>query len=149
MEADSHVLTWATAISTNLHNDRRIIFRFAQEFSPAFDRNSQPVRVIIVWRYQSDSGQPSTEDYQRMNLLEDTLDAVLNANYFSTLALVSTGEELREWTYYAESEDGFMSRLNYALAGMEKFPIEIHIEFDPQWTLYEKFTTGIKKPPIV
>jgi hypothetical protein len=62
-----------------------------------------------------------------------------------TLALVSTGENLREWTYYAKSEDGFMARLNYALAELPPFPIEIHIAFDPKWETYEQFNAGVKE----
>lgn len=44
-----------------------------------------------------------------MNLLEDALESVLKEDGFATLALVSTGEDLREWTYYAKSEDEFMA----------------------------------------
>ena len=145
MEADSHVRKWATAISTNVRSGRKIIFRYAQEFSPTLDRDSLPVRVIIVWRYQSDSGQPNSGEHQRMNLLEDALDPVLNADHFATLALVSTGEKLREWTYYAASEDGLMTRLNHALAEMEEFPIEIHTALDPKWTVYEQFKASVKQ----
>lgn len=133
MALDSNVRTWATAISTHAENGRKIIFRYANELSLAFDPASQPVRIIIVWKYQSESGLPLAEDNQRMNALEDILDAVLKKDGFATLTLVSTGEGLREWTYYAKSEDEFMARLNYALAGVPKFPIDIHTAHDPSW----------------
>lgn len=84
-----------------------------------------------------------SEDHQRMNQLEDMLESVLKEDGFATLALVSTGEELREWTYYAKSEGEFMARLNYALAGIPAFPIEIHIARDPNWDTYEQFKVGI------
>jgi hypothetical protein len=145
MSVGADVQSWATAISTNADNGRRIVFRFAERFAPGFDRASQSVRIIIVWKYQSESGQPVSEEHKQMNLLEDTLEPVLEQGRFATLALVSTGEDLREWTYYAKSEDEFMSRLNYALLGMSAFPIEIHIEQDPSWQMYEEFTRGIKK----
>jgi len=106
---------WATAISTNAHNRRKIIFRYAKELSASFDQASQPVRIIIVWKYQSEDGQPAAEVYRPMNLLEDALESALDQDRFATLALVSTGEGLREWTYYARSEDEFTARLNYAL----------------------------------
>lgn len=81
-----------------------------------------------------------------MNLLEDTLESALKKDDgFATLALVSTGEDLREWTYYTKSESEFMSRLNYALGGMAYFPIEIHTALDPNWEMYEQFKTGIKE----
>jgi hypothetical protein len=145
MAGDSDVQLWATAISTNARNDRRIIFRYAKAFSPTFDRASQPVRIIIAWKYQSECGQPIAEEHQRMNLLEDALEPVLDQDRFATLALVSTGEDLREWTYYAKSDDEFMARLNFALAGMSAFPIEIHTAHDPQWSMYEQFKAGVRE----
>jgi hypothetical protein len=144
MADGSDVQLWATAISTDVQNGRRIIFRYAKAFSPTFDRASQPIRIIIVWKYQSEMGQPIAEEHQRMNLLENALDSVLNQDHFATLALVSTGEDLREWTYYAKSENEFMVRLNYALAGMSAFPIEIHTACDPTWNMYEQFKAGVR-----
>ena len=73
------------------------------------------------------------------------MEAVLKESGFATLALVSTGEGLREWTYYAKSEDEFMARLNYAFAGIPKFPIDIHTAHDPSWDLWEQFKAGVKK----
>jgi hypothetical protein len=135
---------WATAISTNAHNGRKIIFRYAEELSMSFDQACQPGRIIIVWKYKSENGQPMAEDHQRMNQLEDMLESVLKEDGFATLALVSTGEDLREWTYYTKSETEFMARLNYALAAMPAFPIEIHTACDPNWDMYERFKAGIK-----
>ena len=43
-----------------------------------------------------------------------------------------------------KSEDEFMARLNYALAGILAFPIEIHIAHDLSWKMYEEFTSGLK-----
>jgi hypothetical protein len=145
MAVGSDVRMWATAMSTNEQNGRKIIFRYAEAFSATFDRASQPIRIIIVWKYQSDSGQPLAEDRQRMNLLEDTLESALKDDGFATLALVSTGEDLREWTYYAKSEDEFMGRLNCAFAGMPAFPIEIHIATDPTWDVYQQFKAGVRE----
>ena len=145
MAVGSDVLTWATAVSSNSHNGRKIIFRYAEQLSPAFDRATQAVRVIIAWKYHSENGQPITQDHQRMILLEDALESALEEDHFATLALVSTGEELREWTYYAKSENEFLARLNYALAAMPAFPIEIHSASDPNWELYEQFKMGVKE----
>ena len=145
MAVGSDVLTWATATSTNASNGRKIIFRYAEQLSPTFNRASQPIRIIIVWKYQSESGQPIAEDHQQMNLLEDALEAALEEDQFATLALVSTGENLREWTYYAKSEDEFMGRLNYAFVGMPAFPVEIHSAPDPNWEVYEGFKAGVRE----
>ena len=145
MAVGPDVRIWATAISTNAHNGRKIIFRYAKDFSATFRRDSQPVRIIIVWKYQSESGQPVSEDHQRMNQLEDVLESVFKDDSFTTLALVSTGENFREWIYYAKSESEFEARFDYALDGMPKFPIEIHIASDPTWDSYQRFKAGIKE----
>ena len=145
MALDSDVQTWATATSTNTNNGRKIIFRYAEQLRATFDRASQPIRVIIVWKYESDTGLPNAEDHQRMNLLEDTLQSALEGDRFATLALVSTGENLREWTYYAKSEPEFMARLNDAFAGIPEFPIEIHIACDPNWDMHEQFKAEVRK----
>jgi hypothetical protein len=89
---------------------------------------------------------PLKDEHQGMNALEDALTLALAGDDFATLALVSTGENLREWTYYAKSEDEFIARLNYAFIGEEAFPIEIHSESDPEWSMYEKFKAGMKQP---
>ena len=123
MAVGSDVKMWATAISTNVLNGRKI----------------QPLVGNLA------VGQPVAEDHERMNALEDALESVLKEEGFATLALVSTGENLREWTYYAKSEAEFMSRLNYAFGGTPAFPIEIHTARDPNWEMYEEFKAGIKE----
>ena len=145
MAVGPDVRMWATAISTNAHNGRKIIFRYAKDFSASFRRDSQPIRIIIVWKYQSETGQPFAEDLQRMNLLEDTLESSLKEGSFATLALVSTGENFREWIYYAKSETEFEARFDYALDRMPAFPIEIHIAADPTWDTYQRFKADIKE----
>jgi Family of unknown function (DUF695) len=144
MVETSVVAEWATAISKNAQNGRVIIFRYARSFKPTFDRGTQPDRIIIIWKYQSESGQPVAEEHQRMNLLEDALEPTLNQAEFATLALISTGEGLREWTYYTKSEDEFIDRLNLALEGMPAFPIEIHTASDPRWIMYQEFKARVR-----
>lgn len=145
MNDTRNVVIWAAAISTNSNNDRKIIFRFAQDLDSSFDPASQPDRILVVWRYESETGQPNAEEHQQMTLLEDSLEPIEDRGSFATLVLVSTGECLREWTYYARSGDEFLHRLNEALAGMPSFPIEIHVENDPIWSMYFQFKDSVRK----
>jgi hypothetical protein len=138
------VQLWSTATSTNPSTGRKIVFRFANVFSPAFDRASQPIRIIIGWKYHSATGQPEEKEHQQMIQFEDVLGPVLEQDGFATLALASTGENLREWIYYAQSEGGFAARFDYAFAGRSAFPIEVHADHDPQWQTYEEFRAGIR-----
>ena len=144
MPISSIAQVWATAVSKNESAGTAIVYRYIKEFRKDFARDKQPDRIIVVWRYQGEKGMPSQEERGRMDELEDSL-AALQAYEFSTLALVSTGDNLKEWTYYAQNEDEFLRRLNDALHAQQPFPIEIHASPDPQWTTYEKFATSVKQ----
>lgn len=134
---------WATAISRNDAKGTAIVYRYVKEFRPGFVRNQQPDRIIVVWRYQGEKGMPSLEERDRMDDFEDALSPLQEAG-FSTLALVSTGNDLKEWTYYTQAADTFLERLNAALRAKAAFPIEIHVSPDPEWTTYERFVIGVK-----
>ena len=140
---DGDAVAWATATSTHATNGRVIIFRFAKDFRPGFDKASLPDRVILVWRYEADSGMPSIAEREAMDRLEDLLAPRIERSGFAMLALVSTGENLREWIYYAKSEVEFLQALNSALKEQARFPIEIHAAPDPSWSTYERFRKGV------
>ena len=145
MTTSASAQMWATATSTNQNNGKVIIFRYVKELSPDFHRATQPDRVILVWKYKSNKGMPAREERKRMDIMEDALEPLLEKDGFATLALVSTGENLREWTYYVKSENEFIERFNRALKDKPKFPIEIHTAADPNWTTYETFKSGVQE----
>ena len=58
--------------------------------------------------------------------------------------MVSTGEGIREWVYYAPSDDAFVMRLNAALGKLRPFPIEIHVARDPKWSYYTEFVASVR-----
>ena len=136
---------WATATATRPLDNHRIVYRFIKEFAPNFDRSSWPERVILVWRYKSTVGMPSTVERESMDRMEDLLSSHVEKSGLAVLALVSTGENLREWTYYTKSEEEFVGKLNAALGREQRFPIEVHIAPDPQWSTYEAFRRGVKE----
>jgi hypothetical protein len=142
---DGDGTVWATATSTHATNGRVIIFRFAKEFRAGFKRPSLPDRVILVWRYESESGLPATAEREAMDRLEDLLAPVVERAGFAMLTLVSTGENVREWTYYAKSEEEFLQALNSALTQQPRFPVEIHTAPDPKWSAYERFRKGVRE----
>ena len=44
-----------------------------------------------------------------------------------------TGNGLKELIYYIRDRDGFSERLNAALAGQPRYPIDITFYHDPEW----------------
>jgi hypothetical protein len=139
------ITEWATAVAKQESTGRAIVFRFAKSFQPGFQRASFPYRVILAWNYKSKSGMPVPEDRIAMDRLEDALASHPEIAKSSLLALVSTGENLREWTYYAASEDGFLSALNVALASEPPFPIKVHVSPDAGWSMYDEFRQGVRE----
>jgi hypothetical protein len=136
---------WATATSVEKSTGRVMIFRYIRDFAPQFLRSDYPDRVIIVWQYQSASGMPQQAERENMDRLEDLLSSKLEAASLATLALVSTGENMREWIYYTKSEADFIAQLNSALGNKEPFPIETHAAPDPEWKSYEDFRAGVRE----
>jgi hypothetical protein len=139
----SSAQVWATAVSRNPGKGTAIVYRYIKELPQNFARSRQPDRVIVVWRYKGKKGMPSFEERKRMDDFEDALSA-LEKDGFATLAIVSTGDNLREWTYYTRAEDAFMQRLNVALRSKPSFPVEIHTSPDPGWTTYERFVVSVR-----
>lgn len=145
---DSIVKQWATAVSKNESDGTAIIYRFAKGLSKSFRRSSQPQRVVIQWQYTGDKGMPARAEVDLMNELEDSLSPFVAPDGFATLAVVSTGNNLREWIYYAKSETEFLERMNKALADKPRFPIQVVAAADPKWSSYETLKSSVreKKP---
>jgi len=141
----AEVTTWATAISKQESTGRAIVYRYAKDFRQGFRKSSLPNRIILVWRYQSEKGMPEKSEREAMDGMEDSLVSLVDRPGQSILTLVSTGEDLREWTFYAKSEQEFIAALNRALAGRPRFPIEVHAGPDPEWSTYELFRKGVRE----
>ena len=139
------VTSWATAISKQEGTGRAIVFRYAKEFRAGFERSIFPHRVILVWKYQSESGMPVPREREAMDRMEDLLGPLVDTSGVSVLALVSTGGNLREWIFYARAESEFLAALNQALTGQPRFPIEVHTARDAEWSSYERFRKGVRE----
>lgn len=135
---------WSTAVATRPSDGHRIIYRYRSEFAKSFKRSAFSDRVIIVWRYNSYSGMPSVTERESMDRLEDLLAPLVEEPQFSSLVIVTTGENVREWTYYTRSQKEFMASVNQALRDEPRFPIEINLLRDPEWKAYDKFRRSIK-----
>lgn len=135
--------TWATAIATRPSDGRKIVYRFIQEYSPRFDRSKYPVRITLSWRYSSETGMPSVPERESMDGLEDVITPQLEPPVAS-LALVRTGNNLRQWTFYASSEATFRTRLEQVLKTGASRPIEVDAQPEPRWDTYEQFVQGVR-----
>lgn len=134
---------WALTTAKNPATGRVTIFRYIKVFTPGFQQADLPVKVILAWNYKGSNGQPVAADSESMNAFEDLLEPVIGEDGFATLALVSTGNDLRQWTYYAKSQDEFMKRLSRAQTKQPPYPIDVHAVRDVNWSTYKEFLSRL------
>jgi hypothetical protein len=59
--------------------------------------------------------------------------------------LVSTGENVRRWIYYAKSQEAFLIQLNLALSQAPRLPMEMHAADDREWSSYKAFRQALQE----
>ncbi|WP_423012096.1 DUF695 domain-containing protein [Undibacterium sp. Ji83W] len=136
---------WATATSKHRTDDRVIVFRYLKEFKNGYDVTQYPDRVILTWTYFGNKGMPSKDERVKMDKLEDTLQPLLDKNNLATLTIVSTGNNVREWKYYARSGDSFKHALDLVLKEFSDLSLEFQSSRDPEWTAYKSFKATVKE----
>ena len=138
----------AWAIATVNDGRGTVICRYIETLGPkAGERNEQPDRVTLTWHYDADAnnGMPTDDDKAGMDELEDALAPAVESDGFSNLALVTTGDGVRAWVYYARSGDEFVARMKKALRDHPAFPVETDVGADPGWTAFEAFRSEIAR----
>ena len=136
--ADEGDRNWSVAEATRAGDGRKVIYRYQERFGPGFQRAQFPDRVTIAWPYDTRTGLPSHSDLQAMDRLEESLRPYVETAAVSRLALVATGDNLREWVYYAASQREFMERANRALRNQPVLPIQFGLLKDARWQRYDE-----------
>lgn len=129
------------SITTGQLDGNPLIFRIRGE-PPAFaGRASFGELLAVTWPYESPDvhGMPAEEVVARMGELEDLLQPALEEAELAFLAVVVTGNGIREWQWYACDLDRVMQRVNEILADREPFVVEFVSQPDPEWKWYERY----------
>jgi|GEM_PF-1346594 len=136
---------WATATSKHRTDDRVIVFRYLKEFKNGYDLTQHPDRVILTWTYFGNKGMPSADERVKMDKFEDALQPYLDKDNLAMLTIVSTGNNVREWKYYAKSGNSFKHALNSVLKEFSGLPLEFQSSLDSEWTAYKSFKATVKE----
>jgi len=90
-------------------------------------------RIEITWNYEKDErGVPCNDkEAQIMEAVQDRLQKAMERDKLAILTGIYTGNGKREWIFIARNTQAFGERLNEALQGLPKLPIEIYAEKDP------------------
>jgi len=113
-----------------------ILFRYRNE-SPVKETAQFPFLVSILWIYDGDAttGMPDNQVLGEMERFEDALDSIDDSGA-GFLMVAVTGNNRREWIWYTDDTMHFMARLNAALRGRPKFPLDLSASEDPAWLTY-------------
>jgi len=127
------------SVATAQDGDKTVIFRI-RAIPANLNRANYPKLIAVAWPYEARAGgMPSHEDTLRMALLEDTLMPVLENAGNAILTMVATGNGVREWQWYSQSDTDTMDLVNFALKDQEVFPVEFIVQDDPHWEAFTRF----------
>lgn len=131
------------AVATAKDNGHRLIIRYRTTVPEKVKPSAYPNMIAVSWKFNSESGMPSSTEKEQMNLLEDRISNEVEPNKIGFLTVVVTGNNVCEWQFYAKDQQEFMRLLNKALTGKPRFPIQISFQNDPKWLAYQQFN-GLK-----
>ena len=106
-----------------------------------------PYLTVISWQYDgsNNNGMPEKEINNKMLVLEEALvSSMENSNIF-TDAYFRTGNNLKEFVYYATNQVEFMRLLNQPLENHEAYPIEINFYEDRAWGDFKQLLTSFNE----
>ena len=136
---------WFTAVIEKPVTGQRVLVRYVDKFREPVDRAAYPYAVVLSWRYASATGLPDRDETDAMYELEDRLGSQLDGPGRGMLVQISTGENVRLWTYYARSETDFRAALQAARQPAARFPVQVSASYDPGWSEYERFRGGMPR----
>lgn len=123
---------WFTALSEN--EDGTYTFISGRSGIEEFINSGKlKERVEVTWNYEKDErGVPvNDKEAQIMEAVEERLRHAMEKDKLAILTGIYTGQGKREWVFITRNTAAFGRRLNEALEGLPKLPIEIYAEQDP------------------
>jgi hypothetical protein len=97
----------------------------------AAEQQALPFKMKIRWNYTSRKFLPRPRDLVRMNEMEALLKSAATENGLAKWVCTVTGEQRREWVFYARSDADFMTRMQTILAPTGPYPVEWSGRKDP------------------
>ena len=135
---------YSGVIAKMTEDEKTVVLNITSGALADADHTKYPWLVIIAWNYEG-GDMPSKEVNAKMIALEDSIDDHIAKEEHCVHAVSRTGNGLKEWEYYIRDQDDFIGRFNEALAGQERYPIEITFYSDPEWKELERFVGMLKE----
>lgn len=124
------------AIARGEEDGRPLLFRYRDK-PPISDLTRFPYLISVLWQYQGDAtgGMPDDDTLANMDDMEDAVLPIDGSDNAFLMAVI-TGNNHREWLWYAADAQTFSWVFNEALRGKPKFPLDLQATADPEWLTY-------------
>ena len=100
--------------------------------------------VSVHLRNPRPNGFPSSEEGDDLQALEENLGRLLETGNDSLSVLVVTNNGLRDFIFYTRNVEGMKQRTEEAVPIFKGFEVELSIEPDAEWRIYQHFANWIK-----
>ena len=135
---------WSTAVAERPSDGWKIIYRFIDKLEDHSEKTKYPTAITLTWNYDSPNGLPTKLHVDAIYKLEDLLEKSVERNGEGRLAFISTGNNLRSWTYYVKSESFFRKALAEAVT-IVQLELQVSGSPDPQWKKLSDFANSIRR----
>lgn len=131
---------WWTA-PTESENGRLIMVTGRKDIDKFRTNGRFKIRIEVTWKYAGDAnGMPDKETSALMEEVQDTLQNAFTKDPVAVLTGIFTGDDQRDWVFYATSTHIFGKKLNEVLAPYPLLPLTIYTENDPDWVEYDEMS---------
>jgi hypothetical protein len=100
------------------------------------------VGIAVPLRIQELSGLPSSEEFEELNSIEDSICGLLEIERESLfVAAISTGG-MREFVFYTRSPELVKQKFQQLQSTISSHGIQLMIQLDRDWKIYKRLTKG-------
>lgn len=134
------------AIGERYEGDKPVLYRVRQAVPDGIFIKDYPYLLSILWEYEIDSnrsGMPSDEQNNQHVAFDDALDQIDNKGT-GTLMVAVTGNGRKEWIWYVNDPDVWLSGLQECLQGHPVYPLDIQKSDAAGWETWKAIRDGMK-----
>ncbi len=132
--------SWWTA-PTESESGRLIMVTGRKDIDNFRSNERFKIRIEVTWKYEGDeNGMPDTATSQLLEEAQNALQNEFHKDPVAVLTGIFTGDDQRDWIFYATSTHIFGKKINKALADFPQLPISIYAENDPEWQEYDEMS---------
>jgi hypothetical protein len=127
-------------------NELPITIHSREDWQETADSGRFPICIQIAWHAperDESNAYPSQQEMQKIELFHHQLQAQLEKQGHTVIAMVITHDGVNQWVIYSDDIEQVKEGLNLLTAPEQGFPIEIVADEDPQWTTFKKVYQAI------